>query len=345
MSSPDRHGLDREEIERLSARNQHYGTSRASVERERGIIERAKRWSPPPLETGDYVNGEVQLEPGRIVDYLPGERDERGFADEAYQSLLRSIAAEGQHRPIVVRPSKMAAFQFDLVCGRRRLDVCRALGLQVRAYVEQMDDTALLAAMVQDNQQRAGISLWERGRWVAQLSRQHDYSLRQLGEIIGISHEMVRQLRLIGSLPEALIRLLKDPRRLTRREGQQLAELVADLRPSGGDLARVASRWTNRLERASVSIQVSALIRLLQEGKVPDPSPDKRHATIVMGLGGRTLARIVRQQPGLPSLVLAPDLSHDEAERIMQVIDQTLRQLDLAQPPRENNTKNAGQPG
>ena len=245
--------VDRHTVEQRGASNLHYGTRRSTVERHKRLVERARNWHPPELAANDALNAEVLLCPEQIIDYLPGERDQRGFKDEAFTKICRAIEQYGQLRPVLVRPHADDAALFELVYGRRRVEACRRFGRAVRAYVEPMDDARLVAAMVQDNQEQATISQWERGRWIARLMDEHGYQTMQVTEMVGLSRQAVRQLGLLGRLPAVVIRLLKDPRQLTWRDGERLSQALQHAKTTGGDLARLELSWTSRMEAASTA--------------------------------------------------------------------------------------------
>ncbi|MFL5337963.1 MAG: ParB/RepB/Spo0J family partition protein, partial [Geminicoccaceae bacterium] len=107
----------------------------------------------------------LRLDPSLITDSLPADRDERAFRDEAYTTLKASIAAHGQHVPIMVRPAPDQAGRYEIAAGRRRLAACRELGLEILVRVLPLDESAMLALQYRENAEREDVSTYERGQW------------------------------------------------------------------------------------------------------------------------------------------------------------------------------------
>lgn len=112
-----------------------------------------------------------ELEPNLIVDWGPQDRLD-GFTavndvdDASFETLKDSISEGGQQVPILVRPSDEKG-RFEVVYGRRRLRACRALGIKVRANVQELDDTAALLAKGLENAARRNLSFYEKARFAA----------------------------------------------------------------------------------------------------------------------------------------------------------------------------------
>lgn len=322
--------VDRHTVEQRGASNLHYGTRRSTVERHKRLVERARNWHPPELAANDALNAEVLLCPEQIIDYLPGERDQRGFKDEAFTKICRAIEQYGQLRPVLVRPHANDATLFELVYGRRRVEACRRLGRAVRAYVEPMDDARLVAAMVQDNQEQATISQWERGRWIARLMDEHGYQTMQVTEMVGLSRQAVRQLGLLGRLPAVVIHLLKDPRQLTWRDGERLSQALQHAKATGGDLARLELSWTSRMEAASTARQVQALCLLLEQQPLPAWCQGRRRVRKILTSRAGAEVLTITERPGRPPLLeLSAELSLPQVRLLLERISSLVSQLDL----------------
>ncbi|HYE98555.1 MAG TPA: ParB N-terminal domain-containing protein, partial [Planctomycetota bacterium] len=79
-----------------------------------------------------------------------------GAGDADVAALAASIRAHGLLHPIVVRP---AGRDFEVVCGQRRLDACRALGWgEIPALVRSLDDRHAVEAALAENARRAPLS-------------------------------------------------------------------------------------------------------------------------------------------------------------------------------------------
>ena len=103
-----------------------------------GLPLQTLRNAPDALE-GRRLRGGIQeiapsqiVSEGRLADRLAIEID----------GLKDSIAAHGQRVPVLLRP--LDGDRYGLIYGRRRVEACRELGLDVRAIVTEADgDQAL----------------------------------------------------------------------------------------------------------------------------------------------------------------------------------------------------------
>lgn len=112
------------------------------------------------------------IDPALIDDWGPRDRldgfttvnsDEDG---DGFDTLKASISEGGQQVPILVRRSTSEG-RFEVIYGRRRLQACRDLGLNVRANVQDMDDQTALLAKGLENAARRNLSFYEKARFAA----------------------------------------------------------------------------------------------------------------------------------------------------------------------------------
>ena len=112
-----------------------------------------------------------EIDPNLIDDWGPVDRLEEFTAvnsegdEEGFEALKASIKEGGQQVPILVRRSKKKDGRFEAVYGRRRLRVCRELGIKVRANVQDMDDATALLAKGLENAARRNLSFYEKARF------------------------------------------------------------------------------------------------------------------------------------------------------------------------------------
>ena len=91
----------------------------------------------------DILNGrhELQISPEKVEDPLGSDRRDDWLAQEAFQTLLKSIQINGQDTPILVwpedpnwkpdplNPTDVADARFIMLTGRRRHAAAKCLGL------------------------------------------------------------------------------------------------------------------------------------------------------------------------------------------------------------------------
>lgn len=138
-----------------------------------------------------------ELDPALIDDWGPKDRLD-GFTvvnseddGDGFDALKNSIQDGGQQVPILVRRAGTEG-RFEIIYGRRRLRACRALGLKVRANVQDLDDATALLAKGLENAARRNLSFYEKARFAAviQVAGHDTKTVRQVLNLSasGLSH-------------------------------------------------------------------------------------------------------------------------------------------------------------
>lgn len=112
---------------------------------------------------------------GRIAELDPGLVHAGGLADRLDVSqaeiatLAESLRNAGQKVPILVRPHPEKPGEYEIVAGRRRLAACRLAGINVRAEIQDLDDTALVMGQAIENIAREDLTYIERAKLAARM--------------------------------------------------------------------------------------------------------------------------------------------------------------------------------
>lgn len=175
----------------------------------------------------------------------------QSFTDASFSNLKFSIIHMGGNvEPVKVCPQGVHAADgineaYELVYGFRRHAVCLELGLPLRAVV----DPALGAreAMVELAVTNAEAPLIERGRlYNSALLAGLFPSTRRLAESCGMTVIDAANALRAAELPEALLKLLSDPRKLSaalvRRLARRMHEDPAGMQDRIAQLGRTVNR-------------------------------------------------------------------------------------------------------
>lgn len=116
------------------------------------MAENAKR-----LTDGETV---VKIDPSLIdASFM---RDRLSGDDQAFEELKSMIARHGQETPALLKPHPTKSGRYMVVFGHRRVRVARALGIEVRAVIREMEDIAHVIAQGQENTARENLSFIEK---------------------------------------------------------------------------------------------------------------------------------------------------------------------------------------
>ena len=159
----------------------------------------------------------LEIDPADIAP--SGLRDRLDEGDEsALASLAASIAANGQHVPILVRDERAALAganstgangegraRYRIAFGHRRWAACARLGIAVRAVVAELSDEAMIVAQGQENAERRDLTFIERAGFAAELEGR-GHSRRLIGEALACDKsEVSRLLSVCRSVPIDLV--------------------------------------------------------------------------------------------------------------------------------------------
>jgi ParB family chromosome partitioning protein len=228
---------------------------------------------------------DIQLIPLAEIDQSALTRDRTGLDPEPQSELEQSIATSGLRQPIEVFPlaEPRGGQRYGLLSGFRRLLAFRTqlenTGQDryrtIPAFVRERTDLATsLAAMVEENEIRAGISPFERG--LIAVTARNMGAFASIEEAIrGLyplaTKEKRYRLRNLAQFAEEMDGQLSAPERLTHR---QIVRIARALSAGFGDLIRTT------LEESSVKDpdhQWDLLQPILSEAddhvKKPETSP------------------------------------------------------------------------
>jgi ParB family chromosome partitioning protein len=215
------------------------------------------------------------------IDASALSRDRAVLDEAALTELRRSIAAGGLRMPVELwplpepRPAPEGPRRYGLISGYRRLHAFHGLHemtgdaayATIPAFLRPARTLAQsLAAMVEENEIRASLSPWERGR-IAWLAREQGVfaSIEEAVERLYPEANRTKRMRLrtLAQLVEELDGWLTEPERLNQR---QCLRLAAALQAGFGEVIRAALEET---PRETPETQWQAFLPILAEAEQP----------------------------------------------------------------------------
>lgn len=207
------------------------------------------------------------------------------------EDLIESIRTHGQKVPILVR--RLPDGELEVVYGRRRLLACRALKIDVRAALMDLDDVSALVAQGVENAQRLDNSYIERALFVTQvydanfdlskvepekfpgdtpIERQEAIRVFLLNAIRVEATQASRMRGIVGSIPLPLIRRIGPAHGVGRRPWEELRKLVTER----SDLSEQQLLDLVRTDLPSPD-RLPDLIERLKPARAPSPSVPSKH--------------------------------------------------------------------
>lgn len=227
---------------------------------------------------------------GRLLEALPLDeiddrhlfRDRMVQDEEEMRALLTSLRARGQQMPIEVVRLEGGDTPYGLISGWRRLTALRRLRAEdddprfatVRAMVIAPDTAqAAYQAMVEENEIRVNLSLYERARIAVRAMHEHVYPT-QRAALQGLFANATRSKRSkIGSfiaLVEAFDSVLRFPTAISEKLGLALTrELVRD----PGFRSRVFARL-QLADPQTPAEELRVLSAVVEQARPPESAPE-----------------------------------------------------------------------
>jgi ParB family chromosome partitioning protein len=229
----------------------------------------------------------IQLIPLHAIDETTLPRDRTGLDPDALLELRLSIAASGLRMPVELFPHPHDPDRYGLLSGFRRLHAFRDLleltGQEKYAAIPALLRPAAalatqLAAVIEENEIRADLSAYERGRIAWSAVRMSLFpTIEEAVEKLypNANRDKRRQLRALAHLAEELDGELTHPEAFSLRQCLRLAAAVSR---GYADLIRHAL-GESRLTTAEA--QWLVLLPILTEAEKSEPDP------VAVSRGGR----------------------------------------------------------
>lgn len=198
--------------------------SQAAVERSRAEL------------CSDILNGrhEISLSPAQIADPMGTDRRKDWMSQEAFRSLVNSIASNGQDTPILVwpedpdwqpdplDPSNVAGVPFVMLTGRRRLAAASELDVPIRAILASPDARnaenskfEMLFLRFRENEERENLSPFERLVSIGEMyetlaSNKEKLTAVAFAKKIGVHESLVSRARSVFAAQDQILNTFKN---------------------------------------------------------------------------------------------------------------------------------------
>lgn len=229
----------------------------------------------------DILNGrhELSLSPDQISDPLGTDRRDDWRDQQAFETLLESIKANGQDTPVQVwpedpnwrpdplDPTAMEGVRFILLTGRRRHAAVSQLGMKLRAVLappelRQSANTQfeMLFLRFRENEARENLSAFERLLSIGEMYEQ----LRGAGEKltavafanrIGVHESIVSRARTVFARRDEILNAFKNAYELSFRD---LQTAIASLEKKGAKpVKKAAAKLTAKRKIGSRNLSLT----------------------------------------------------------------------------------------
>ena len=145
-----------------------------------------------------------------VTQLIPGPTQPRNVFDDAtLKELAESISAHGVLQPLLVRPSKVKAGSYEIICGERRWRASQKAGLHdVPVIIRDLDDTQAMEIALIENIQRESLSVLDEAEAYIRLMNEFGHTQEKRAGVVGKSRSHIANtIRLMG-LPDNVRKLI-----------------------------------------------------------------------------------------------------------------------------------------
>lgn len=165
----------------------------------------------------------VELDTSIVKPWHMANRIQQYISKESCSELIESIRNVGQQIPALVRYNTRSNI-YELICGARRLFVCKLLSIKLKAAVVKFTDKEALLAMDAENRPREDISSYERAldykNWIDVGIYKNQ---AEIYKSIGMKKSLFTQVYSLASLNSVIVKAFGHPNNLTIKWGYKLA--------------------------------------------------------------------------------------------------------------------------
>src|SRR6056297_2356379 len=133
----------------------------------RDLAAKSRKDGLAAANTGPVAGRIAELDPGLV--HAGGLADRFDVSQAEIATLAESLRNAGQKVPILVRPHPWRPGEYEIVAGRRRLAACRLAGINVRAEIQDLDDTSMVMGQAIENIAREDLTYIERAKLAARM--------------------------------------------------------------------------------------------------------------------------------------------------------------------------------
>lgn len=265
------------------------------------------------------MKGVIWVNPFRCCLWEDHARLEEYISEESCRSEIESVKRNGQLIPAIVRPKRgNGEFEWEVICGARRLFVARHLNVQLYVDVREVSDKEAIVLLDMENRQRKDLSPYERGRALAHwLKQRHFSSQEDLAKALEISPAQVSRLLKMNRLPSVVLAAFSSP--LDIRENWA-GSLLAAWEDEEGRRRLIAN--ARRLSESNYSRSADEIYELLLSD-----SWNRRFAgdkstrdEIVMDRAGKAAFRIRHQRQAVAVVIKRGKLTTGQLVLLKQMI-------------------------
>ncbi|HCW61830.1 ParB/RepB/Spo0J family partition protein [Sphingobium sp. UBA5915] len=172
----------------------------------------------------------IRLKPSECSIWPGNARDYALLTEDRVRSLIDSIQAENGNRiPVVVRRTKNADLEYELVIGTRRhwaiswLNANHYPDIELVAIIEDLDDEAAFRLADIENREREDISDLERGaNYKAAVETYYDGVQARLADRVKLSKSMLSRYIGLTEIPQSIVSAFNSPMDLQVSYGDKL---------------------------------------------------------------------------------------------------------------------------
>ena len=255
-----------------------------------------------------------QLDPKTCHPWRMANRLNKYINDDSCADLIDSIDKNGQHIPVISRPINNDSY--EIICGSRRLYVCKKLNIPILAAIVDIDDKDALLIMDAENRPRKDISPYERAldykNWIDSGIYKN---YKEIQEMTGIKKSWFSQLMSLSELDTAIVEAFSHPSDLKQKWGYELSKII-----------KKSDEHKSRMKSIAKDLRFSNYepTTIYKRLRLADEDARKKEIKLVKNNNGDSLARIEINKNRIASIHLKKPINGEQEDEIIKHIKSLL---------------------
>jgi len=195
----------------------------------------------------------INVNPEKCSPWKFADRTDEELGD--IDALALSIAHDGQQEPILIRPAKDAATQYEIIFGNRRWRACQKIGKPIKAILRTLSDQEAAISQKAENENRVDISDYAKAKYYEQLLTAKVFSSQsELAKRMGIGHSTLVDIMSYIRIPDAVLCKFNAPHKIPRSHAAKLAA-IASRQKNHSKLAKKVENIAKDIEQKKISLK------------------------------------------------------------------------------------------
>jgi ParB family chromosome partitioning protein len=183
--------------------------------------------------------------------------------------LAEDIKRHGQIEPVIVRPSSIKPYKYEVIAGSRRWKACLEADLPLRAIIQPLTDNQAIIAQIRENE-KLKLSDYSKGISYKKMIDSGSISLAELSLILGYSKAKLIGFLNFANVPDKIWQAVNKLDKISSRS----ASTIYYLSKKGEDYIEALIDIADRIRLGAGGTEIERLVKQQLQNKASQSVED-----------------------------------------------------------------------